>query len=235
MIFKDISFDSLLDNVYFDEVLFRLVEKGDIQKDVLRFWESKEYGIVLGRGSKVEEDVFSHIKKSKKIKVLRRCSGGGTVLQGPGCLNYCIIMNKLNNNNLSNLNSSYKFISEKIIFALKKLNVNAIFYPISDIALCESNKKISGNAQRRGRKCFLHHGTLLYDFDLSLIGKYLKMPKDVPNYRQQRDHKDFVSNIIPKVTAKELKNSIAGVFDIDEVVSDISAEEDSELSKVCIK
>ena len=55
--------------------------------------------------------------------------------------------------------------------------------------------KISGNAQQRKRTHFLHHGTLLCGFDLSLIAKYLNAPERQPEYRRDRPHAEFVTNL----------------------------------------
>ncbi len=44
----------------------------------------------------------------------------------------------------------------------------------SDLVL--GNKKFSGNSLRCKRNYFLYHGTLLYNFPLTAISKFLKMP-----------------------------------------------------------
>jgi lipoate-protein ligase A len=54
--------------------------------------------------------------------------------------------------------------------------------------------KFSGNAQRRRRSFLLFHGTVLLDFDLTWIERYLRFPSKVPEYRQTRGHLEFVSN-----------------------------------------
>ena len=45
----------------------------------------------------------------------------------------------------------------------------------TDLAL--NGRKVSGNAQRRGRRALIHHGTLLYAFDASLAARYLRDPR----------------------------------------------------------
>ncbi len=194
MLLRDLSFPTPEENIAFDEVLFRLADKhGDIE--YLRFWESPVYFVVLGRIGKEEDDVLGDAVMAAKVPVLRRTSGGGTVVQGPGCLNYTFVLSKEKNPALNDLRGSYAWLSDKVITALKPLGVEAVFRPISDIALANSERKISGNAQRRGKTHILHHGTILYDFDLELISKYLATPKDVPEYRKSRTHKDFIANI----------------------------------------
>jgi lipoate-protein ligase A len=60
----------------------------------------------------------------------------------------------------------------------------------TDLAI--GGRKVSGNAQRRGRRALLHHGTLLYDFDPTLAALYLREPQRQPEYRKRRRHTDFM-------------------------------------------
>lgn len=209
MILKDISLKTPQENILYDDVLLHLAEQGH-QGEVLRFWESPEYFIVLGRVSKELDDVNLDAIGNDRIPLLRRSSGGGTVLQGKGCLNYSLVLSKELDPRIADLGKSYQIILGKVINAFKQLGIESMFCPISDIALAENNKKISGNAQRRSKKFILHHGTILYDFDLEKIGQYLKIPKDVPEYRQGRSHMDFVANI--PVSVQEIKSVFKQAF-----------------------
>ena len=211
MLLKDISFPTLAENVGFDESLFQSADKIS-NEEYLRFWESPVYGVVLGRISKAEEDVRLAQAAADGIAVLRRSSGGGTVLQGRGCLNYTCVFSKHKRPVLNDLHASYEWILTQVIESLKTLGVEAVFHPISDLALAANDKKFSGNAQRRGKTHILHHGTILYNFDLDLIPKYLAMPKDMPAYRKARSHKDFLSNI--DIQPTEFKAALARQFKI---------------------
>jgi len=191
---RDISFPTPQENIAFDEVLWCLAEKHG-RGEYLRFWESSKIFIVLGRIGRAEIDVNSIHTQKDNILVLRRSSGGGTVVQGPGCLNYTLVLSKKKHPELNDLRKSYEWISAKVIEALRQAGVEAYFRPTSDIATDPGEKKFSGNAQRRGKRYILHHGTILYKFDLSFISRYLNMPKDTPEYRKHRPHTDFVTNI----------------------------------------
>ena len=52
--------------------------------------------------------------------------------------------------------------------------------------LVAGGRKVGGSAQQRKRDHLLHHGTLLYAFDLALIPRYLHEPPRQPDYRQAR-------------------------------------------------
>lgn len=222
MILKDISFPTPLENILYDEVLLFLAEKNG-RGEVLRFWESSQLFVVLGRICKPGDDLNLEAIQEDKIPVLRRSSGGGTVLQGKGCLNYSLILSKEVNPVLHDLRQSYQFILGKVAGALKESGIEAEFFPVSDIALAQGQKKISGNSQKRGRKFILHHGTILYHFDLSQIERYLKMPKDIPAYRQGRSHLAFVTNI--SISVPLLKDQIKKVFNIGREENTVTKQE----------
>ena len=219
---KDISFPTPQENISFDEALFQLADKKN-NDEYLRFWESPVYFIVLGRIGKAEDDVDLALAQADGVPVLRRTSGGGTVVQGKGCLNYTLVLSKQNHPVLNDLHASYAWISAKVIDALKPLGVEAAFRPFSDIALTASEKKFSGNAQHRGKTHILHHGTILYDFDLDLITRYLKMPKDTPVYRNSRKHKDFIANI--SIDHAQFKSALARGFGMTDAPQPLTAQE----------
>jgi len=111
--------------------------------------------------------------------------------------------------------------------------VNAEFFSPSDIALAESKRKFSGNAQKRGKKFILHHGTILYDFDLSLIEKYLPIPHKIPEYRRERSHKNFLTNIPLK--RKDIQDGLAQEFHVAAFEETLSVKERKCLMKILSK
>ncbi len=209
MQFRDISFPTPQENIAFDEALWRLAEKHEAG-ECLRFWESTGIFIVMGLTGRAQIDVNSIHAQQDNIPVLRRSSGGGTVVQGPGCLNYTLVLSKQKHPELNDLHQSYAWISAKVIEALRRAGVEAYFRPMSDLATGPSEKKFSGNAQRRGKRYILHHGTVLYKFDLSLMGRYLNMPKDIPQYRKRRSHTDFLTNV--PIDPRVFKDHLAQIF-----------------------
>ncbi len=64
---------------------------------------------------------------------------------------------------------------------------------ISD--LTSAGRKFSGNAQYRKSQAVLVHGTFLLNFDLSMIERCLQIPPKQPEYRFNRCHRDFVTNL----------------------------------------
>lgn len=194
MIVRDISFEDPLTNLQHDDQMLRAADSGQAG-EVLRFWESPSVFVVMGRSGDMQQDVNLVTTQADGVPVLRRSSGGGTVVQGPGCLNFALVLSRDLRPEVSLINRSYRYILDQILAALQSLRIPAEFRPVCDLVLAGTERKFSGNAQRRGRIFLLHHGTILYNFDLSLIARYLKMPARMPEYRKNRPHADFVANI----------------------------------------
>ena len=89
--FCDLTLESPSENLACDEVLLNICEDGN-QGELLRVWEPQSYFVVLGYANKAHSEANLDFCRRNNIPVLRRCSGGGTVLQGPGTLNYSLIL-----------------------------------------------------------------------------------------------------------------------------------------------
>ena len=192
--FHPISFPSPIDNILYDEVMLNLAEEGRLGES-FRLWESPSTFIVLGRAQNREQELFVDTVKKDRIPVLKRISGGGTVVQGPGCLNFAFVLDKETDARLADINKSYRYILESVSGALARAGVHARFRPVCDLVITEEERKFSGNAQRRARRFILHHGTILYQMDLALVTRYLRLPQKCPQYRKDRPHEDFIVNI----------------------------------------
>jgi lipoate-protein ligase A len=123
-------------------------EHADFPDGILRFWESAEYFVVVGYANKVAAEVNQAACAEMNVPILRRCSGGGTVLQGPGCLNYSLILPFDETGPLRNITAANQFIMER--------NRSAIETLLSGRRRCEeSHSKIGkqkaeiGNSQSR--------------------------------------------------------------------------------------
>jgi len=207
MEYTDIDFNTPEENIAFDELLLTEAEQGQ-RDETFRFWELQGYVVILGRGASVADDIFLDRCRKDNIKIIQRMSGGGTVLLGKGCLNYSLILPYDKNPELLNIKSSYKYILDNIAAVFCKKGISLLYQPTSDLTL--GNKKVSGNAQARRKNFFLHHGTLLYNFDIDRVGFYLKEPKKAPEYRNGRHHKDFLANL--PLTCSEIKEIIKIAF-----------------------
>src|SRR3989338_3489377 len=166
MKYIDITLPTPEHNLACDEALLDLCEEG-LEGEILRFWEPQDYFIVLGYSGKIQSEVHFSACQVKKIPLLRRPSGGGAVLQGPGCLNYSLILEIQKSPALVQISKTNFFIMEHHKKALSSVIGNDIeIRGFSD--LTRGPLKFSGNAQRR-KKCFLlYHGSFLLSFHIPL-------------------------------------------------------------------
>src|SRR5262249_42081874 len=148
------------------------------------------------------------------VPILRRSSGGGTVLLGEGCLLYSLVLSQDSSPALTAVRSSYGYILERVSGGLDGIVPGVARGGISDLAT--GGRKFSGNAQQRKRRYLLHHGTLLYDFDLPLFGRYLRMPARQPEYRAGRGHTEFVMNL--PCSVEELRCRLRAAWEAEEVL-----------------
>ena len=187
----DLTLPSPAENVALDEALLLAAESGG--GEILRFWEWPAPAVVLGSGGRIAEDVDEAACSADAVPILRRASGGGTVLLGRGCLVYTLVLSYERDPELTDIRGSYRFILGRIAQALAE-NIGTIEQAgISDLVF--AGRKFSGTAQQRKRAFLLHHGTLLYDMDLSQIPRYLREPPRQPEYRGGRPHLAFVGNL----------------------------------------
>jgi lipoate---protein ligase len=202
----DLTLPTPAENLAGDEALLDWFEEhgGD---GALRFWEPENYFVVVGYGNQVATEADVAACEEGKIPILRRCSGGGTVLQGPGCLNYSLILKIEEDGPLASITGANRFIMERNREAIEtevrrqRSEARVEVRGHTDLALdprpstLDPALKFSGNAQRRKKHFLLFHGTFLLQFDLPLIAKFLRMPSKEPDYRQGRPHKSFLTNL----------------------------------------
>lgn len=208
----DLTLPLPVENIALDEVLLEeLDERGG--NPVLRFWESDRLFVVLGRSSRVTDDVDLAACHKDGLPILRRASGGGTVLQGPGCLSYALVLPLDWHPDLANIRATNRLILERMATALRRWEPTTAFQGISDLAI--NNRKISGNAQRRTGKSLLFHGTILHDMGADLIARYLKHPSRQPEYRSDRPHQAFLRTI--NAPPQAIKRAIAAAWSAEPI------------------
>lgn len=198
---------TLDENLALDEALLLAAEAGQ-GGEMVRFWEWPSPAVVLGAGGSVAIDVNEAACQADGIPIHRRASGGGTVLLGRGCLLFSLVLSYDRAAELRDVNASYRWILGRVRDALRPI-VPLEVAGISDLAV--GGLKVSGNAQQRKARHVLHHGSLLYAFDLPSVARYLKPPERQPAYRAGRDHGAFVTNL--PADAGTLRSRLASIFE----------------------
>lgn len=223
----DGSLGSPAENLACDEALLDCCEEHG--GGALRFWESDQYFIVLGLGNILAQEVNQAACREQGVAILRRCSGGGSVLQGPGCLNYSLVLEIESGPALQSIRTTNRWILERHCQALIPLLQRPVrLEGHTDLAI--GDLKFSGNAQRRRRRCVLFHGTLLIDFDLRRIEQLLRPPRREPAYRQGRRHEHFLLNL--EVDRALLKQALGATWNADGIFQHSLAERIATLVKM---
>jgi lipoate-protein ligase A len=215
----DLTLATLPENLALDEALLLGAESGEVG-EILRFWEWPSPAVVLGAGGRIADEVEEAACTADGVPVLRRSSGGGTVLLGKGCLLFSLVLSYERSPLLREVRSSYCYILGILREALADLLPGVACAGTSDLAA--AGLKFSGNSQQRKRNSLLHHGTLLYAFDSCLLSRYLRQPPRQPEYRAGRDHKAFVRNL--PVTAEELRRRLRIAWGIQEATNSWPAD-----------
>lgn len=184
-------------NVAHDETLLAQAEAGKLPGEVLRLWESPQPTVILGRSSPASE-VHAEACRADGVPVWRRASGGAAVVAGPGCLMYAVILDRQARPELSGIDRAHNFVLRRLVAALSPLAPGVVCAGTSDLVLAgeddQTLRKFSGNALRMKRRHLLYHGTILYDFPLQRVGRWLAEPARQPKYREGRDHDAFLTN-----------------------------------------
>lgn len=208
MKYLDQTLQTPQENLACDEALLDWCEEG-FPDEILRFWEPRQHFVVLGYSNKTRSEVNLDSCKRLGVPVLRRCSGGGTVLQGPGCLNYALLLKIQSDSPLANITKANAFIMNRNRNALNSLlSGKVLIQGHTDLTL--QGTKFSGNSQRRRRLFLLFHGSFLLDLDLALVEQTLLMPSKQPPYRRDRAHQDFLTNLHLPATA--VKNAMKQIW-----------------------
>jgi lipoate-protein ligase A len=184
-----------------------------------------EPAVVLGSSCRLADEVDAAACAAEGVRIVRRPSGGGTVVVGPGCLMWSVIVPHAEG--APPIGAIHAAMLEPLAAVLNEALNEATGDPLaspgeapgraaqsgpriarrgtSDLALLDRRggvpgatpieRKIAGTALRVRRHGVLYHGTLLDGFDLALVGRVLRHPPREPEYRGQRPHGEFLANL----------------------------------------
>lgn len=157
-------------------------------------WIPDKTYIVLGASNNAEESLHMEHVIEDKVCILKRPSGGQTVILTP---NNIMISAVFFNQEKLHPKDIFQHINKLIIAAIEKAGIrNLSAMGISDIAI--GGKKILGSAIYRNKEALLYHAVLNLGEPASTIERYLKHPSKEPDYRKGRSHSDFVTSLKEK-------------------------------------
>lgn len=169
--------------------------------------------IVLGISGQEELLINQTVFQNKPVPLIRRFSGGGTVFIDKNTFFITLICNRKDLN--------VPCCPQKILQWTEKLYQPA--FP-AEFRLLENDyvlgtKKFGGNAQYLSKDRWLHHTSLLWDYDPGNM-EYLLFPPKTPQYRNQRSHSDFLCRLCEHHSNKEhfeikLMQALANHFTVE--------------------
>lgn len=177
-------------NLAFEEYVFTHAKPEDT---IFLLWQNKNT-IVIGRNQNTIAEINTDFVKKMDTQVVRRITGGGAVYHDMGNVNFTFIQGKGDSEELD-----FSKFGIPVIQALAKIGVKAELSGRNDMTI--EGKKFSGAAQTVRDGKILHHGTLLFDSDLSFLGQALTVRPD-------------------KIESKGIKSVRSRVTNIKEYVSD---------------
>jgi len=230
----DLTLPTAAENVALDEALLEAAEaragEGGVARGVLRFWEPTTPLVVIGRSSRAAEEARLDECARVGAPVVRRASGGAAIVSGPGCLMYALVLSYEEFPLLRSIDAAHRFVLARMTSGLQTIVPGVTCQGTSDLVVSEhvacasdgasheDDKKFSGNSLRCKRGHLLYHGTLLYDFDLSLVERLLGTAPRQPKYRAGRSHGQFICNL--PTTADQLRQAISAAWNADEPLGD---------------
>lgn len=191
--------DDVARSLALDEALLEEAHEGRRAERVVRTWMAARPVVVVGSSSRVAEEVDAEACRAAGVPIVRRPSGGATVILGPGCLMWTVVTAVPDV--MPPVEHFHATMLEPLAATLSALGRPVVRAGTSDLVVEPAGagqatpRKVSGNALRVRRHGVLYHGTLLDDFDIGLAGRLLRHPPREPDYRGRRPHAEFLANL----------------------------------------
>ena len=170
-------------NLAFEEFILCNRPEGDY----LLLWQNHNT-VVVGRNQNTEAEINRAFVQLHHINVVRRTTGGGAVYHDMGNLNYSFITDAGDAEQIS-----MERFTRPVVYALRGLGLDAEASGRNDILV--SGRKVSGTAQRLHKNRILHHGTLLFDSDPSMVAGALAVHPEKFQSKSAKSVRARIGNI----------------------------------------
>ncbi len=166
-------------------------------------WQN-DNAIIVGKHQNTLAQINEGYVREKGIRVVRRLSGGGAVYHDLGNLNYTVIAD-------GEALDFGKFCGI-VLSALEKVGISGELNGRNDMTV--GGKKFSGNAQYTKEGRVMHHGTVLFDSDGSVLAKALQVDEEKIRAKGVKSVRSRVTNLRPMLakdmTLEEFRRVLLG-------------------------
>lgn len=172
-------------NLAVEEYVFDQLPK---DRMYVMLWQN-DHAIIIGKHQNTLAEINESYVKEHGIRVVRRLSGGGAVYHDMGNLNFTVIADAEGDG------LDFGRFCDIVIRALAKAGIQAERNGRNDMTI--DGKKFSGNAQyiRQGR--VMHHGTILFDSDMSVLAGALQVDPSKIQAKGIKSVRSRVTNVRP--------------------------------------
>ena len=171
-------------NLALEQYVFDSMDKS---KDYFFLWQN-HHTIVVGKNQNTVAEINNAYVREAGITVVRRLSGGGAVYHDMGNLNFTFVADA---KEMESIN--FHLFCQPIVETLRSFGVEAVISGRNDITV--DGKKFSGNSQYLKDGRVMHHGTILFDSDLSVVGKALCVDREKMESKGIRSVASRVTNL----------------------------------------
>ena len=202
-------------NLALEERIFNAYSGDD---DFFMLWRNKS-AVIVGQNQIIENEVDVSYAEANGIQIVRRITGGGAVYHDLGNVNYTYIGKK------AEQFGNFLELALPMIEFLRSLGVEAKHIGNNDIGIEHNNepgltpcvRKISGGAQAVRGEYILHHGTLLFDTDISVLERVLTPDTTKLSSKGIKSVRSRVCNVSEYVnmTRDEFWERICGYFNTE--------------------
>ncbi len=163
-------------------------------EEVFFLWRNAP-SIIIGKNQNAYSEIDINYVKEKNITVVRRQTGGGAVFHDLGNVNFSYITSYYEGEDIS-----FERFTRPVCGFINTLGAKAEFAGRNDIVI--DGQKISGNAQTVWKNRLLHHGTLLFDANMTDLSKALTVNPLKIQSKGIKSVRARVTNIAAHITEK---------------------------------
>ena len=169
-------------NLAMEERLFEILPKGS---ECVFLWQN-DNTIVVGKNQNTQAEINGDFVSQNGIRVVRRLSGGGAVYHDLGNLNFTFIAD-------GGERIDFGKFCAPMIETLRSFGLDARLSGRNDMTI--DGKKFSGNAQYLNNGRALHHGTILFSSDLTVLSQALRVDRTKIESKAIRSVASRVTNL----------------------------------------